>query len=76
MHIIFLASALGHALWGLVVTASLRLFLWLSRIRVLAEIGKSWVGLDSKMMFFSEKMRKDAKRGEKRLLGTGKVHMI
>ena len=37
------------------------------------------VGLDSKKRFLSEKMRKDGKRGErweKRLLGTGKVHMI
>ena len=41
------------------------------------------VGLDSKKrVFFSEKMRKDVKRRkegerwEKRLLGTGKVHMI
>ena len=35
-----------------------------------------WVGLDSKKRFFSEKMGKEAKRWEKRLLGTGKVHMI
>ena len=34
------------------------------------------VGLDSEKRVFSEKMRKEWKRGEKRLLGTGKVHMM
>ena len=34
-----------------------------------------WVGLDSKKRIFSEKMRKERKKWEKRLIGTGKVHM-